>query len=162
WTSAVLCTHPRRAEDLMTVTYDHDSTDRSGRARGNPLRRLVADRSVNTKILTSVGLVALLAVGIGLLAVVKLATASSKADKVYSEGIQPLGLISQVRVNQARMRADVAMQLSAPTPALTAEYEQEFAGYHGQFDQALSAFEGTGLSDSQTQLLEQYKQAWAQ
>jgi methyl-accepting chemotaxis protein len=134
---------------------------RVARARGGALKRVLADRSVNAKILLTVGLVAVVALSVGLLGVAKLGSVSGKAEQVYSEGIEPLVAASDMLKYQIRMRADVALQNNATTPAGAEGFEKMLATHDAALTAAVARYKTVESRPAELELLSQWEQAWA-
>jgi methyl-accepting chemotaxis protein len=132
------------------------------RPGGNPLTRMITDRSVNAKILITVGLVALVALSVGLLGIVKLSSVSTRAESVYTSGIRPVVAINDVLKNQIRMRTDTALQANAPTAAETAGYEKNFATHEAEFTAAVATFKSVEPDPGLLAQFAQYEQVWSQ
>jgi methyl-accepting chemotaxis protein len=74
-----------------------DSTTPAERRRGNPLVGWFADRKVRTKILVAVLTVAVVASGIGVLALSRLSTLDKHMDTVNRTNVQNLALVAEIR-----------------------------------------------------------------
>jgi methyl-accepting chemotaxis protein len=144
------------------VTHHGIDGGQAATSRGGPVKRMIADRSVNAKILLTVGLVALVALSVGLLGVTKLSSVSAKAEQVFTQGIEPLVASSDMLKSQIRMRADTGLQLNASTPAATAAAETAFAAHEAALTAALAAFKAVETDPGQRERLSQWEQSWSE
>ena len=142
----------------------NDSSDGPAAAGsgGNPLTRMITDRSVNAKILITVGLVALVALSVGVVGVLKLGSVSTKAESVYIAGIRPVVAINEVLKAQIRMRADAALQVAATSAAGIASHEKDFATHEAGFTAGVATFRSVETDPELLAQFSRYEQAWSQ
>jgi methyl-accepting chemotaxis protein len=144
------------------VTNHVGSAARPAGSGSGALRRLLADRSINTKILLTVGLVALVAATVGLFGMVQLAAVSGKADDVYVKGIEPLLRVERVYQAELKVKADVALQAATQSRTDQEEHEELIKIDQAGLDAALAEYEaGPGVAGREAHVA-QFKQAWAQ
>ena len=129
--------------------------------RRGPLRRLVADRSINVKIFLAVGIVAMFAVVVGGVGVLKLSTVGKSAGDVYLDGALPGMYLAKVHQQEIKVRMDVAMQAAAGTAAGRAKYEADIPADEAELSAALASYQASPLSGDRVALLATFSTAWS-
>jgi len=132
------------------------------RTRTAPARARVgttwwADRSVGVKILTAVSVTAAVATGLGVLGMSAMSDAADEAEQLYSSNL--LGAVEAAAMDGllSDMRVVTRDALIAASPAET-QAKFDLADEHREeFDQALTAYESTGLSPERVEILDQIR-----
>ncbi len=106
----------------------------------NPLGQWIADRSLNTKILLIVTLLALVGLGAGVFAVQQMSQLSAVATRLYTGSVVPGQQLEQMAVDIGAMRATVLDHaLTESRPAMT-KYEQDMKTGDTRFDADVAAY----------------------
>jgi methyl-accepting chemotaxis protein len=129
---------------------------------GPSLRRLLADRSINTKIMLAVALLGLVATAVGVLGLTKLGEASAAARAVYQDGLKPLAHVEEMRRLSMEVSADVALHATAPDQASMQRYAEQIATHAANLDAELSAYRSLELDSARQQHVATFTQAWPQ
>jgi methyl-accepting chemotaxis protein len=95
---------------------------------------------VRTKILTALGLVGLVAVGAGTLAVVRMGSMNATAEALYNDGLLPLTRIDTVHVDVERTRRDVLNHAISTTKENRAKHLAAVRGDFAAFARDLDAY----------------------
>ena len=126
----------------------------------SPIRRLLADRSINTKIMLAVVLLGLVATAVGVLGLVKLTEASNAARAVYADGLKPLVHVEEIRRLSTAVGADVALHATAPDEAAMQRYVEAVRTHSASLDAELAAYRATVHDDARAQHLADFAEAW--
>jgi methyl-accepting chemotaxis protein len=87
-------------------------------------RGRLADLSVRVKILTAIGVAALVALVVGLVTLVALNKAADAAQSIYDNNVMNVDQIGQVRAAITQTRLDVATSAIAPDDATSTKYDK--------------------------------------
>ncbi|GAA1795232.1 methyl-accepting chemotaxis protein [Planosporangium flavigriseum] len=96
----------------MTTTYEPQ-----GARRGNAVTRWLGDLRVRTKIFSAVGVMAIVAVAVGSLGIVRLGAMKDSADSLYNGGVVPVRNIARVADIMKQTRLDVVNAYAISQPA---------------------------------------------
>ncbi len=113
--------------------------------------RWFADRLVNTKLMTMLAALLLVAGAVGTAAVVQLGAVADAADALYEDGAVPLDELSTARQANGNMRQRVLLHLAGPVQDKPAR-ERQIAELDAEVDAmaedvaALKAVSGSGPS----------------
>ncbi|MEN3357942.1 MAG: methyl-accepting chemotaxis protein, partial [Mycobacteriales bacterium] len=141
---------------------NNEPESRATRSVGSPLSRAIADRSVKAKVLVAVGLVAVVALGVGLVGYVRLSSVSTTAEAVYADGIRPVVAVNEVLKAQIRMRADAALQVDATSAANVAMHEKDFATHEAAFAAGAATFTSVETDPELLAQFSEYEKVWVQ
>jgi len=95
-----------------------------GHRAGNPVSRFIADRSLNAKILTALGVVSAVAVLVGAAGIVQMGNLHDSAEDMHESNTQSLALLTQVTDEVLEARVDAYDHESASEPATMAAEER--------------------------------------
>src|SRR5687767_4738674 len=104
------------------------------------LQRLIADRSMRAKMLLVVGVLTLVAAGVGALSISRMAQLNDHAGEVYDSGLIPLERIGQVEAVMFATRINVLNHAASNAPASKAKYEQALTVDDAAFTTALDLY----------------------
>ncbi len=110
------------------------------------MTKLIADRSVGTKILTAVALACVATLAVGLLAMSSLAKLSASANKIYVDGLTAVDMIGAAETALVDNRANLLDHGISEDAAAMKEAEQAIAESAKVFDQELEAYKATDLT----------------
>jgi methyl-accepting chemotaxis protein len=130
----------------------------AGTAMGNPLSRWWRNRSVNTKVLTGVGLVALVALGVGVLGISRMSSMNAATQDVYQRGLLPLNHIQAVQLDMSVTQRNVLDHVISTSDAMMTKFEQTVRDDDSRYAADLDAY---AKGSEQPELLAQLRQAWA-
>jgi methyl-accepting chemotaxis protein len=123
-------------------------------------RRWFADRRVNTKLLTLLAALLLVAGAVGVSAAVQLGSVAEAADSLYEDGAVPLETLAGARQANGDMRQRVLLHLAGPA-ADKAAREQQIAELDATVDARLAAFSetfrDTALVDAYRSAIQEYR-----
>jgi methyl-accepting chemotaxis protein len=119
--------------------------------------RWIADRSLNTKILLIVGLLALVGMGAGVFAVRQMSQLSTAADGLYTGSVVPNQQLEGLAVDIGSMRATVLNHALSTSAAMMTKYEQDMKTGDVEFDQDIAAYQGNAAAP---ELLTELVDAW--
>jgi methyl-accepting chemotaxis protein len=105
--------------------------------------RFFADLSVRVKILTAVGVAALVAVVVGVAGLQALQKASAAAQLMYTNNVASIKAVGAVQKPALQARIDIASHALAPDTAAKAKYEKAFRTQLDAFDAAVAAYRTT-------------------
>ncbi|GAA3013418.1 methyl-accepting chemotaxis protein [Actinokineospora diospyrosa] len=131
----------------------------TGRPVRNPVARWLANRRVGTKVLGTVGLLAVVAAGVGVLSIARMGSMDASADKLYTHGLLPVEQIYEVRVDMESTRRNVLNHALSTTPETLAKYEQALRDDDAAFTEDLDAYAKYTADPS---LVEQVRSKWAE
>ncbi|GLW91084.1 methyl-accepting chemotaxis protein [Actinokineospora globicatena] len=131
----------------------------TGRPKGSPVGRWLANRKVGTKVLGTVGLLAVVAAGVGVLSIVRMGSMDTAAEQLYTNGLLPVEQIYEVRVDMESTRRNVLNHALSTTPATLAKYEQALRDDDAAFTEDLDAYAKYTTDPS---LVEQVRAKWAE
>jgi diguanylate cyclase (GGDEF)-like protein len=109
---------------------------------GNTVGRWLAGRRVQTKLLLLVGVLAVVAVGVGVLSVGRLAELRRAGDDVYTLAMTPALRAAEIKVLILAKRTSALRHASAPDRANKLRYEAAFREQADQLDAALTKYPG--------------------
>jgi methyl-accepting chemotaxis protein len=124
----------------------------------NPFGRWIADRSLNTKILLIVALLALVGLGTGAFAVRQMSDLSAVATKLYADSVVPTQQLEELAVDVGTMRATVLDHALTRSRSAMTKFEQDMKAGDVQFDQDVAAYRANSAS---SELLDALEAAWA-
>ncbi|MDG6109281.1 methyl-accepting chemotaxis protein [Dactylosporangium aurantiacum] len=107
------------------------------------MSRWLADRSLRTKIAAAVGLMAVVAVLVGMAAVDRMAQMNRAAEALYTQGLVPVRQIDQVQIDMERTRRDLLNHALSETPQDRTRYDQAIAADDEAFTAHLAEYERT-------------------
>ncbi|MFI5497188.1 methyl-accepting chemotaxis protein [Actinoplanes sp. NPDC051859] len=93
------------------------------RPRRNPLLRWMADRRIATKVSTAVLLMAIVAVGVGVLSITRMSQLSHAADDIYDLGVVPIQQIGQLKIDMEQTRRNVLNHAVSRSAESRTKYE---------------------------------------
>ena len=96
-------------------------------SRRNVVSRWVADRGIATKINAAVLLMAIVALAVGGLAIVRMAQMSRNADDLYVLGVVPIQQIDQIKIDMEQTRRNVLNHAVSHSAASMAKYQRSIA-----------------------------------
>jgi methyl-accepting chemotaxis protein len=120
--------------------------------------RWLADRRVRTKILFGVVLVSLVAVAVGVLGVVRLGAVSREARALYTEDLQPVTHLAEVRDMAFKTRLDVNNLAVAQDATAKRTYEAAIAADDAALDEALAVYAPRAAEPA---LVQEFVDAWS-
>jgi methyl-accepting chemotaxis protein len=112
----------------------------------HPLGRWIADRSLNTKILLIVSLLALVGIGAGAFAVRQMAQLSDVATRLYTGSVIPTQQLEELAVDIGTMRATVLNHALTRSQTAMTKYEQDMKAGDVQFDRDVAAYRANSAS----------------
>ncbi|KQW48331.1 hypothetical protein ASC77_06095 [Nocardioides sp. Root1257] len=136
-----------------------DTTHRSPR----PLQ-WIRDLRLRTKILLSLGLVVLVAAGVGAFSINRLGAVGHDADVLYDNAAVPLAALGDLRDMEGDNRVLVWRYVDAATPADRKDAAQEIADTDGEADAAVAAYLAAhgSSTDRRARLMSDFQDAWSQ
>jgi methyl-accepting chemotaxis protein len=114
----------------------HESSLRSG----NVLSRRFADLKVGTKIFAAVAAVAIVAVGIGILSIVRLDFVQERASVISDSNMVSLRTLGDVRASTLQSRVDLNNHALSPDADVMASYEKDIREDDVQLDADVAAY----------------------
>ncbi|WP_432570978.1 methyl-accepting chemotaxis protein [Kineococcus sp. SYSU DK005] len=126
--------------------------------RPSALGRWFADRRVLTKILLAVSVMALVAAGVGALAVNRMSAMDAAAESLYRGGLLPVEQINEVSLDMQQTRRDVLNHAISSTDEAMAKYEEAIREADAAFAEDLDAYAATGHN---AELVAELREAWA-
>src|SRR4029453_486359 len=126
---------------------------------GNALARLVADWSLNTKILAVVVVLSLVGGGVGAFAINQMAQLSASANELYSGGVVPTQKLEEIAVDMGSMRATALNHAISRNAAAKDRYEQVMQSGDAGFDADVAEYRPLAVDSA---LVDQLVAAWTQ
>jgi methyl-accepting chemotaxis protein len=121
----------------------------------------VLDRlSVRTKILAALGVVLAVAVSVGMLGIVKLATVRNEADEIYARNLKPVQALADARYALALDRMHVTDVLAQTSTAEAQKAVEAAKTQDAAVDAAMSAYRAIRADGAQSRLLSEFAQDW--
>jgi methyl-accepting chemotaxis protein len=117
----------------------------------------LADRKVSTKILLGVGLVAVVALVVGLVGIRGLSTIAHDEQEMYDGTVVPMEHLAELRRHLAETRLDGLSLLTAQDPEEKRKFEEEIQQDHKNFDAAYEAYAHRATDPDK---LAQLKKVW--
>ncbi|HYY12368.1 MAG TPA: methyl-accepting chemotaxis protein [Kineosporiaceae bacterium] len=112
---------------------------------------------MNTKVLLCVGLVALVALAVGLLGLIRLGSVASATAQVYQQNVLAGGHLAAARELGMKTRLDVANLAIAQDKASMDKYDAAIKQDDAKFDEAVAAYAALAADPA---LVDQLKQNW--
>jgi methyl-accepting chemotaxis protein len=151
----------RRAGPWLDRARDQQEEDSVDSVNGNATRRGIAgwvrDRSVGIKIASVVATMAVLAVAVTALCLVKLSQAADTSASIYRHNVVPLTKVADARTLVLTTRLAVANYGLAPTPQERAKDADDIAEHDAAVDAALSSYEADAAKPA---LVDQFRTEW--
>jgi methyl-accepting chemotaxis protein len=135
------------------------TTPSSGRT-GNALSRRFADLSVGTKILAAVAAVAVVAVGIGVLSMLRLDSVQQRAEVISDSNLVSMRALGDVRAATLQSRVELANHAISPDAAAMAKYEQALERSDADVDGAVATYRKS--NPAALPQVEEFLEVWAQ
>ncbi|GIH97622.1 methyl-accepting chemotaxis protein [Planobispora siamensis] len=127
-------------------------------ARGpRTARSLIEDRGISTKILSSVGVMAFVALLVGLIGIGQMGVINDKAESLYTGGLVPVQKIDQVRLDMALTRMNLLNHGLSRTEAAKATYEQALKKDTATVIRDLDSYAANTVAP---ELVEELREAW--
>src|SRR4051794_9787340 len=99
----------------------------------NPVARIIADWSLNTKIMAIVLVLALVGGGVGVFAIYQMGRLNASADELYSGSVVPTQDLEGIAVDMGSMRATVLNHAISRDTTAKDRYEQVMQSGDGSF-----------------------------
>ena len=125
---------------------------------GNPASRWLRNRSVNTKVLSGIVVMAVVAVIIGILSINQLSSLNANTSQLYTRGMIPLTQVQAVHLDALNSQAALLNHVVSQDPATMAKYEQRLKDSNTEFGSDLDTY---ARNTSAAQLVEQEQAVWA-
>ncbi|MGI4894259.1 MAG: MCP four helix bundle domain-containing protein, partial [Janthinobacterium lividum] len=109
--------------------------------------KLFADRSVRTKVLSALGALAIVAVGVSSSSLVALGRSAHQADILYHDNVTGLIALGRVHQEELKTRMLVAQHAAIPDAAGKAEIEQKIQASDTELDTWAAKFAATQTTD---------------
>jgi methyl-accepting chemotaxis protein len=103
-------------------------------------RRSFADLSVNSKIVSAIGVAVVVAVLVGVVGLRALSSASAAAQQIYAGNVTGVSAIGQVDAGLSQAQADVGALAVSQDAATQARNKQDFAADQQAFAESMSAY----------------------
>jgi methyl-accepting chemotaxis protein len=123
-----------------------------------PFYRLASVRSLNVKILSVVGVLAVFSCYIGGLSISRMADLNAQADELYHGGLVPVQRIAQVYEVMTQTRIAMLNHALSTDPTAQLKYEQEVNEAHATFNNKLDAYVRDSVAP---ELLDPLRSAWS-
>ncbi|MCW2778063.1 MAG: methyl-accepting chemotaxis protein, partial [Frankiales bacterium] len=127
---------------------------------GNPATRFFADRTVGTKILISVGALAVVAGAVGVVSVNGLGQLESRATLLADSNVPSVDAIGDIRFDAVQSRTDVLNHAVSQDKAAKAKYEQALQADDEQLTKDVAFYRTT--HPAALPLVEQFVEVWTQ
>ncbi|GAA0301756.1 methyl-accepting chemotaxis protein [Kineococcus aurantiacus] len=122
--------------------------------------RLLADRSVRTKVLSALAALGLVTVGVSTASLVTLSTNAERADGMYRDGVIGATALGRVHQEELKTRMLVAQHAATPDAEGKAEVAQKIVDSDAELDDWAAKY--TAGSPADTAGWEDFTDAWAQ
>lgn len=106
-----------------------------------PLLARARDLPVLTKILSAVVVTLVVAVGVGVLGLVKLSGTADEIHAMYEGQVKPLGVLADIQRTEMQARLDVANHGASLDAASQQKYEAQIAEHAAQLDELVASYE---------------------
>ncbi|MCP2300406.1 methyl-accepting chemotaxis protein [Actinokineospora globicatena] len=126
-------------------------------ARSAVMSRWLANRRVGTKVLGAVGVLGVVAVSVGTLAIIRMSDMNEASDSLYSSGLLPVQRIYEARIDMADTREDLLSHTSSDSREKMASYERAMQADDDAFNGEIEAY--TALS-TVPELIAPLREAW--
>jgi methyl-accepting chemotaxis protein len=126
--------------------------------RANTASRWLGDRGLRTKILSAVGVMGVVAIAVGSLAIVRMGTMNHEAEHLYSGGLVPVRNIARVGDIMKQTRIDVVNVYAISQPAGKEKMLQALKNDDAAFSAAMDEYAADAVSPELTTKL---RQEWA-
>jgi methyl-accepting chemotaxis protein len=124
--------------------------------------KLFTNRSVGTKVLLTVGLLAVVTAVVGGVGIAKLNSTASHGADVYVQGVLPLSDVQTMHTMAFEVVAQLALHGTAPNPAAMARYEQAVKVADGELTAALRHYTDGPGPDARDTPLADLTRSWTQ
>ncbi|WP_239075351.1 methyl-accepting chemotaxis protein [Planosporangium flavigriseum] len=126
---------------------------------GKLLATLLLDRKLNTKILLAIGVMAFVAIAVGVLSISRMSSLNAATHDVYDRGMVRQRALTELSSNMDVVRRNVLNHAVSSTPESMAKQEKVIEGNFAAVASGLDAYEkGT----KQLELVRQLRTAWTQ
>ena len=125
----------------------------------NPIRRMIADWSLNTKILSIVAVLSLVGGGVGVFAVTQMAQLSHAADELYAGSVVPSQRLGTIAIQIGTMRALTLNHALSNSEEAMSKYEGDIRSSDGDFDREVAQYRSVSADPV---LVDRLVAAWAQ
>ncbi|MBZ5736616.1 methyl-accepting chemotaxis protein [Nocardioides mangrovi] len=124
--------------------------------------RWIGGLRLRAKILLSLGMVVLVAAGVGVFSIDRLGAVGGKADVLYSRGAKPLAALGDLRDMEGDNRVLVWRYVDATTDAERSDLAQEIADTDSEADAAIAAYTTAhgSTTDARAQLMATFEEQW--
>jgi methyl-accepting chemotaxis protein len=123
------------------------------------LGRLVRDRSLNTKILSAIGVMALVAGGLGAFSISRMSLLNEQTRAVYDRGVVPLNRIERLTLTMSEARNTLLNHGISTSNASTVRYEQALRDHDAAFDSQLVEYRAVS---SRPELVDELRAEWTE
>ena len=113
-----------------------------------PSPRLFADRSVRTKVLSALGALALVTVGVSAGSLVALQQGSEHSEELYQDSVVGLTALGRVHQEELKTRMLVAQHAATPDAEGKAKVAQKIADSDAELDTWAAKYSATGPADA--------------
>ncbi|MBG0818513.1 methyl-accepting chemotaxis protein [Planomonospora sp. ID82291] len=125
--------------------------------RARTLRSLLQDRGISTKIFFSVGIMAVIALLVGVIGIVQMGSINASAEQLYSSGLVPVQRIAQVRQDMSTTRTGMLNHAISLEETDKAAYEKAIADGDAAFTRDLDLY---ATNSAAPQLVPELRRAW--
>jgi methyl-accepting chemotaxis protein len=130
------------------------------RRSGNPASRWLADRKVSTKILLVVLVLAVVAVAVGVTALLAMGSMWKNTDYLHRQNLVPITNLADIRMSQASARAQLQQIALDPAAAGKAKAREALRGDQETMAKALAEYKKSDLTGREVSLA-RVEQNWA-
>ncbi|MGC9666992.1 methyl-accepting chemotaxis protein [Planosporangium sp. 12N6] len=143
---------------MSVVVTGHGNDVRTAR-RASVWVRWLVDRKLNTKIVLAIGVMALVASGVGVLSVSRMASLNASSHDLYTEGMLPVQQIDKVALDMAVARRTVLNHAVSSTAESMANNERMLKDNLASVEANLAAYE---KMSADAHLVPELRATWAQ
>jgi methyl-accepting chemotaxis protein len=136
------------------------STPRSPIRSGNALSRRFTDLNVGPKILIAVLVVAVVAVGIGLLSISRLGSVQQRAAVISDSNMVSIRALGDVRAATLQARVDLGNHAISPNAQAMVKYEQALAQSDAQLEASVATYRKS--NPAALSQVEEFVEIWTQ
>jgi methyl-accepting chemotaxis protein len=119
--------------------------------------RWISHRPMNTKILLIIGILAVTAIGVGMLSLTRMSTLNSHATLLYRSGVLPIQHIESIRTTMEQTSSDTLNHALSKENADKPPYEQAIKDDDARFAVQLAQYRAESVTPA---LVEQLSAAW--
>ena len=125
-----------------------------------PRRSVIADLSVNVKILAAVGLAALVALIVGVIGLLALSRVNASAQSISQTNVRNIETVGKIKSAVTQARVDLANQALSPDADSIAKFTAAFSIDGTNFDTAMAAYRA-GEHTGEPALLDDLQSNWS-